>query len=114
MLNRQERRKATEKRRKELKAATLDQHFEEMLRRVRAEFEHTGQLCPVFECLTDRETFHVPANWPNRNAKAKACMALKDCFRRRGVNRYVFTTEGWVEKPPASFPPMIPMPVNAF
>jgi len=104
MLNRQERRKATEKRRKELKAATLDQHFEEMLRRVRAEFEHTGQLYPVFECLTDRETFHVPANWPNRNAKAKACMALKDCFRRRGVNRYVFTTEGWVEKTPGLLP----------
>jgi hypothetical protein len=104
MLNRHERRKATAKRRKELKAATLDQHFDETLRRVRAEFEHTGQLYPVFECLTDRETFHVPANWPNRNAKAKACMALRDCFRRRGVNRYVFTSEGWVGETPGLAP----------
>src|SRR5262249_21220517 len=104
MLNRQERRKATAKRRKELKAATLDQHFEEMLCRVRTEFERTGQLYPIFECLPAREPFHVPANWQNRNAKAKACMALRDCFRRRGVTRYVFTSEGWVEKPPGLLP----------
>src|SRR5258707_867584 len=104
MLNRHNRRKATAKRRKELKAATLDQHFEETLRRVRLEFERTGQLDPVFECLTDRESFHVPANWPNPSARAAACIALKDCFRRRGVNRYVFTSEGWVGKTPGLRP----------
>ena len=41
MFNRHERRKATAKRRKESKTGTLDQHFEETLRRVRTEFERT-------------------------------------------------------------------------
>jgi hypothetical protein len=43
MRNRHERRKATAQRRKELKSATLDQHFEETLHRVRTEFERTGE-----------------------------------------------------------------------
>ncbi len=64
MRNRHERRKATAQRRTELKSATLDQHFEETLRRVRTEFERAGELHPTFECLTDRERFHVPAGWP--------------------------------------------------
>jgi hypothetical protein len=98
MVNRHDRRKAIAKRRKELKTATLDQHFEETLCRIRTEFERTGQLDPVFECLTDRESFHVPANWPNPSARAAACLALKDCFRRRGVDRYIFTSECWVGK----------------
>ena len=44
MRNRHERRKATAQRRTELKSATLDQHFEETLRRVRTEFERAGEL----------------------------------------------------------------------
>jgi hypothetical protein len=104
MLNRHERRKATAKQRKELKAATLDQHFEQTLRRVRTEFEQTGELYPLFECLTDHESFHVAANWPNPSARAAACIALKDCFRRREVNRYIFISEGWVEKTPGLSP----------
>jgi hypothetical protein len=104
MVNRHDRRKPTAKRRKELKTATLDQHFEETLRRIRTEFERAGQLYPGFECLTDRESFHVPANWPNPSARAAACLALKDCFRRRGVNRYIFTSEGWVGKTPGPLP----------
>ena len=103
MRNRHERRKATAQRRKELKSATLDQHFEETLRRVRTEFERTGELHPTFECLTDRERFHVPAGWPD-GGKAAACIALKDCFRRRGVNQYVFTSEGWASKTPGLLP----------
>ena len=104
MRNRHERRKATSHRRKELKSATLDQHFEETLRRVRTEFERTGELHPSFECLTDREIFRVPADWPDRSARAAACIALKNCFRRRGVKRYVFTSEAWASKSPGLLP----------
>jgi len=103
MRNRHERRKATAQRRTELKSATLDQHFEETLRRVRTEFERAGELHPTFECLTDRERFHVPAGWPD-GGKAAACIVLKDCFRRRGVNQYVFTSEGWASKTPGLLP----------
>jgi hypothetical protein len=103
MRNRHERRKATAQRRTELKSATLDQHFEETLRRVRTEFERAGELHPTFECLTDRERFHVPAGWPG-GGKAAACIVLKDCFRRRGVNQYVFTSEGWASKTPGLLP----------
>src|SRR6516162_7894194 len=79
---------------------TLDQHFEETLRRVRTEFECTGSIDPEFECLTDDESFHVPANWPDCRAKAAAYAALRDSFRRRRVNRYVFISEAWVGKTP--------------
>jgi hypothetical protein len=109
MRNRHERRKATAQRRKELKSATLDQHFEETLHRVRTEFERTGELYPRFECLTDRERFHVPAGWPD-GGKAAACIALKDCFRRRGVKQYVFTSEGWASKTPGLAPADDPDP----
>jgi hypothetical protein len=104
MRNRHERRKATSQRRKELKSGTLDQHFEETLRRVRTEFERNGELHPTFECLTDREIFRVPADWPDRSARAAACIALKDCFRRRRVKRYVFTSEAWASKSPGLLP----------
>ena len=100
MLNRHERRKAKAKGWKQLKAATLEEHLQDALRRVRAEFERTGELYPSFECLTDRERFHVPAGWPDRSAGAAACSALKDCFRRRGVKRYVFTSECWASETP--------------
>jgi hypothetical protein len=63
---------------------------------VRAEFERIGEIHSVFECVTDGEVFHVPANWPDDGAKAAACAALRDSFRRRGVNRYVFAAEAWV------------------
>jgi hypothetical protein len=101
MSNRHERRKAAATSRKKLanlNTATLDQHLEETLRRVRVEFERTGQIHSRFECVTDSESFHVAANWPDRIAKAAACSVLRDSFRRRGVNRYVFASEGWVGK----------------
>jgi hypothetical protein len=69
MSNRHERRKAAANSRKKLAKFTLDQHLNDMLRRVRAEFERTGQVLARFECVTDGESFHVPANWPDRSAK---------------------------------------------
>src|ERR1700730_8764988 len=104
MRNRHERRKAKAKGWKRLRRATLDEHLQDALRRVRAEFERTGELYPSFECLTDRERFHVPAGWPDRSARAAACIALKDCFRRRRVKRYVFTSEAWASKSPGLLP----------
>src|SRR6516165_12251456 len=86
------------------KTATLDEHFEETLSRVRAEFERTGVICPRFECVTDAESFDVPVNWPDRGARAAVCAALRDSFRRRGVNRYLFASEGWVGKTPGLLP----------
>jgi len=86
------------------KTTTLDQHFEEMLRRVRAEFERAGQIHPRFECVTDTESFDVPANWPDRGARAAVCAALRDSFRRRRVNRYLFASECWVGKTPGLRP----------
>jgi hypothetical protein len=83
-----------------LNTATLDQHFDDVLRRARADFERTGAIRPVFECVADGESFDVPAHWPDRIAKAIACAALRDSFRRRGVNRYVFASEYWVGKTP--------------
>jgi hypothetical protein len=99
MSNRHERRKAAATCRKvlsKLKSSTLDQHFDETLGRVRAEFERSGEIHPRFECLTDTESFDVPAHWPDRSAKGAACAALRDSFRRRGVNRYLFASECWV------------------
>jgi hypothetical protein len=96
--------KATRKELARLKTATLDQHLNNMLSRVRVEFARTGEIYPVFECVTDGEIFHVPANWPDRSEKAAACAALRDSFRRRGVNRYVFASEAWVGKTPGLRP----------
>ena len=79
---------------------TLDQHFENALRHARTEFESTGMIKPQFECVTEGETFHVCANWSNLDEKCAACRALRDSFRRRGVNRYVFTSEAWVGRTP--------------
>ena len=55
MSNRHERRKAAVTSRKKLaklKTATLDQHLDDILGRVRAEFERTGEIDPRFECVT--------------------------------------------------------------
>lgn len=117
MRNRHERRKAAATYRKKvarLNTATLDQHFDDVLRRARADFERTGAIRPVFECVADGESFDVPAHWPDRIAKVLACAALRNSFRRRGVNRYVFASECWVGKTLASLPPMIPIEVKAF
>ena len=54
--------------------------------------------------MTDAEIFHVPAHWPDLSAKAAACAALRDSFRRRGVNRYLFAGECWVGKTPGLRP----------
>jgi hypothetical protein len=100
MSNRHDRRKASATCRKsKLKSSTLDQHFEQTLRRVRTEFGRSGEIHPRFECVTDAESFDVPAHWPDRSAKGAACAALRDSFRRRGVNRYVFAGEAWAETP---------------
>ena len=107
MSNRHERRKAAVTSRKKLaklKTATLDQHLDDILGRVRAEFERTGEIDPRFECVTDGESFEVPASWPDRRAKAAAYAALRNSFRRRGVNRYVFASEAWVGKTPGLLP----------
>jgi hypothetical protein len=99
MSNRHERRKASAACKKsKLKSSTLDQHFEETLRRVRAEFERTGEIHSRFECLTNTESFDVPVHWPDRSAKAALCAALRDSFRRREVKRYLFASECWVGK----------------
>jgi hypothetical protein len=101
MSNRHERRKAaatSAKKSANLNAATLDQHLDETLRRVRAEFERTGEIHSRFECVTDTESFDVPAHWPDSNAKGAACASLRDTFRRRGVSRYIFASEGWLGK----------------
>jgi hypothetical protein len=95
--NRHERRKAAASGKKLVKL-NIDQHLNDMLRRVRAEFERTGEIHPGFECVTDGESFHVPANLPDRSAKAAACSALRECFRRRGVKRYVFAGETWMRR----------------
>jgi hypothetical protein len=105
MSNRHDRRKALATCRKtKLKSSTLDQHFDETLRRVRAELERSGEVQPVFHCVTDAESFDVPANWPDSTAKAVTCSALRDSFRRRRVNRYLFASEGWVGKTPGLVP----------
>src|SRR6516165_416638 len=104
MSNRHERRKAAATSRKKLVKLNIDQHLNDMLRRVRAEFERTGEIQSGFECATDGESFHVPANWPNRSAKAAVYAVLRDSFRRRGVNRYLFASEAWVGKTPGLLP----------
>ena len=86
------------------KTATLDQQFEKTLRRVRAEFKRTGEIHPRFKCVTDAESFNVPVNWPERSTRGAVCAALRDTFRRRGVNRYLFASEGWVRKTPGLLP----------
>jgi hypothetical protein len=106
MSNRHERRKAAPtsgKKLAKLNTATLDRHLNHMLRRVRAEFERTGEIHPGFDCVAGGESFHIPANWPDR-AKAAACAALRDSFRRRGVNRYIFTSEAWLGRTPGFAP----------
>jgi hypothetical protein len=107
MSNRHERRvlaATSRKRPVKLNTATLDQHLNDMLCRVGAEFERTGKIDPAFECVTDSASFYVSAHWPDRSAKAAACAALRDSFRRRGVNRYVFASEAWVGKTPGLLP----------
>jgi hypothetical protein len=105
MSKRHDRRKVSAVYRKwKLKNSTLAQHFDEKLRRIRAEFERSGEIHPGFECVTDAEIFHVPAYWPNPSVKGAACAALRDCFRRRRVTRYLFAGECWVGKTPGLRP----------
>jgi hypothetical protein len=105
MPNRHDRRKALATcKNSNLKSSTLDQHFEETLSRVRVEFERSREIHPRFECLTDSDSFAIPAHWPDQSAKAAACAALRDSFRRRGVNRYLFVAECWVGKTPGLRP----------
>ena len=65
MSNRHDRRKASATYSKsKLKSSTLDRHFEQTLRRIRTEFGRSGEIHPRFECVTDAESFDVPAHWP--------------------------------------------------
>jgi hypothetical protein len=107
MRNRHERRKAAATYRKKLarlSTLTLDRHFDDVLRRARAEFEETGEICPRFECVADGESFQISTIWSDHNDRDAACFALRECFRRRGVKRYVFVNEGWVGKTPGLSP----------
>src|SRR5262245_66046702 len=116
MTNRHERRKAATTSRKklaQLNTATLDQHFDDRLHRVRTEFERTGGIDPEFECVTDGEIFQVLGNGPDRNAKVAAYAGLRDSFRRRGGNRYVLASECWWGKPPGLRPTDDPDRVEA-
>jgi hypothetical protein len=81
-----------------LNTATLDQHFDSALHRVRAVFESDRRVLPGFECVADGEIFQISTIWPDRSQRDAACSALRECFRRRGVKRYVFASEGWVGK----------------
>ena len=83
-------------------ADTLDQHFEQTLRRVRTELE-SGEMTELeFECVTKDETFHVIIEGLLDDQKKRvAYSALRDCFRRRGVSRYVFTGRALSTKTPA-------------
>jgi hypothetical protein len=96
MRNRHERRKAaatSTKKVARLNTATFDQHFDGVLRDVRALFERTGEICPGFECVADGESFHIAADWPDPRTKQVAYAMLRDCFHHRGVKRYLFVTE---------------------
>jgi hypothetical protein len=105
MLNRHDRRKAwATARQSKLQRPTFDQHFEQTLSRVRSEFERSGVIHPGFECVTNAESFAVPAHWPDRSAKGASFAVLRDTFRRRGVNRYIFASEVWVGKTPDLVP----------
>jgi hypothetical protein len=107
MSNRHERRKAAATCRKgllKLKTSTLDHQLDETMRRVRAEFERSGEVHSRFECVADAETFDVPVHWPDPSAKATVCAALRDSFRRRRVNRYLFASECWVGNTPGLRP----------
>jgi len=106
MPNRYERRKAAAIRKAlaRLNIATLDQHFDGVLRRARAVFERTGEIHPGFECVADGEIFQIPTIWQDRRQRALACSALRECFRRRGVKRYVFASELWTGTTPGLAP----------
>jgi hypothetical protein len=106
MRNRHERRKAaaTRKELARLNIATLDQHFDDVLRRVRALFAQTGEIPPGFECVVDGEIFQISTIWSEPSQRGAACSALRECFRRRGVKRYVFATEAWTGKTPGLAP----------
>ena len=80
------------------KLGTLEHHFNQVLREVRADFERTGTVRDGFVCVSDTEIFHIAGTWPDHDAKGAACAALRDSFRRRGVNRYLFVSEGWTSK----------------
>ena len=77
-----------------LNTATLDQQLDETLRRVRAEFESTGKICSRFECVTDGESFHVAANWPDRNARVRYARCCGIAFVAAGSVRVERTKPG--------------------
>ena len=79
------------------KLGTLEHHFDRVLRDVRADFERTGNTFTGFLCVSDTEIFQIPGIW-SPDEKGAAYAGLRDSFRHRGVNRYLFTSEGWRSK----------------
>jgi hypothetical protein len=99
MGNRAERRRAEAQARKtraKLEKASLEEHFNDALRRIRAELVHTGEVRTRFECVSPDGLFVIKELWHNAAEKRAAYGVLRDAFRRRGVSRYIFTAEGRV------------------
>jgi hypothetical protein len=81
---------------------TLDEHFEYTLGNVRRQLEG-GELSDLeFECVTKDGTFDViiEDGLLNDPKMRVADSALRDCFRRRGVSRYVVTGRALMTDPP--------------
>jgi hypothetical protein len=81
---------------------TLDEHFEYTLGDVRRQLE-SGQLSDLeFECVTKDGTFDVTIEdgLLNDPKNRVAVSALRDCFRRRRVSRYVVTGRALMINPP--------------
>jgi len=82
-----------------LKNMTLEEHLKDVLGRVRAEFEKTGEVGAAFECVAENgELITIPIAWKSSEEKYASFGPLKDTFRRRGVRRYVFMNEVWQSK----------------
>src|SRR6266536_3170423 len=75
---------------------SLEEHAMDLRVRVASEFRRTGRVIHRFEAVTEKgDVFHVDAGWHNDHERAMFPNSLKDAFRRRGVQRYLFATESW-------------------
>jgi hypothetical protein len=85
--------------RQKIRNMTLNEHVEDVLGRVRKEFERKGEVRASFECVAENgELITIPFEWNNPQEKYASFGPLKDTFRRRGVRRYIFVNESWVSK----------------
>jgi hypothetical protein len=89
---------------------TFDHHFEDMLRRVRTEFECTEIVKEGFEYVTENGVVELIAEWSSLaeqgqlDRTAELNVSLRDSFRRCGVKRYVVAGGGWVCEKPTAHP----------